>query len=223
MMKMLRMSMYVLALLPIALPVSADQGLTCTNSQLIVACFEAYKTRLRNFHNRQLDAIADRIAESRGWKVPVDYITVVGHSARFKPSDPVEENAKGRAESVAQALEQKLRKRNIDDFEIVTASFGDSQPRATNSTRNGRALNRRAEIILGGRSEVNDHVNALREICVRASGRSRTIKLQSAEICRSIPQAEQTCRRELSPTVRNSLVGASCHPLSAYCVVCRER
>jgi len=202
--------------------VSANQGLTCTSSPLIISCFEAYKTGLRSFHNRQLDEIADRIVASRNWKVPVDYITVVGHSARFKATDPVEENAKGRAESVARALEQKLKKRNIDDFEIVTASFGDSQPRATNSTRDGRALNRRAEIILGGRSEVNDHVNALKEICVRASGRSKTIKLRSDELCRSIPQAEQTCRRKLSPTVRNSLVGASCHPVSAYCVVCRE-
>lgn len=222
MIRMLRISMYAMALLAMALPVSAEQGLTCTSSPLIVACFEAYKTRLRSFHDPQLEAIADRIAESRNWKLPVDHITVVGHSARFKPTDPVEENAKGRAETVARALAEKLNKRGLTDFEIVTGSFGDSEPQTTNSTRAGRALNRRAEIILASRAEVNRRVDTLKELCAGKNGTSKIIVKKSTTICRDLLQAHQTCWSELSPTAKETFFGAGCYPLSLQCVLCRE-
>ena len=222
MIKMLRLSMCVVTLLAVALPVSAAQGLTCTSSPLVVACFEAYKTRLRSFHGPQLEAIADKIAASRNWKQPVDYITVVGHSARFKSTDPVEENAKGRAESVARALAEKLNKRGLTGIKIVRGAFGDSEPRTTNSTRTGRALNRRAEIILGSQAEVKRRINTLNELCAGREGRSKTIVVESPDICRSLTQAHQSCWSELSPTAKQTYFGAGCHPLSLHCVLCRE-
>jgi len=222
MITMLRMSMFALALLAMVLPASAEQGLTCTSSPLVVACFKSYKTGLRSFHDPQLEAIADRIAESRNWKLPVDYITVVGHSATFKRTDSVEENARGRAENVARALAEKLRERGLSGFKIVTGSFGDSEPRTTNKTQAGRALNRRAEIILGSQAEANRRVDTVKELCAGKKGVSKLIVKKSPDICRSLTQAHQSCWTELSPTAKETYYGAGCHPLSLYCVLCRE-
>jgi OmpA family len=202
--------------------VSARAELTCTGDPLILACFEAYETGLRSFHGPQLDAIADLIAASRAWRMPIDQVTVIGHAALFKSTDPVEENSRKRAETVANALSERLDARGIRGVRIEQARLGGTVPRATNQTREGRALNRRAEVFLDHRRSLDRREAALREVCSERKGTAEVRSLLGIKIpCLDDEQARAICEAYVTPGEGGRLEGAACLPLDVRCVVCQ--
>lgn len=206
----------MLGLLPAA-PAPARAEPTCESDPLILACFDAYETGLRSFHGRQLDAIADRIAASREWKFPIDLVTVIGHAAKYKQTDPVVKNSRERAETVAQALATRLQARGLPGVRIEQGFLGIDAPRTTNATQAGRALNRRAEVFLDNRGYLGRRERALGASCGK-SARTEVIRGQAIP-CLDDREAEAVCRQqaEISP---GRLAGAACSPLEIRCVVC---
>ena len=211
-----------LALLPMA-AAAAEAKLTCQSDPMIIACFEAYKTGLRSFHGKQLDAIVDRIEESREWKMPIDHVSLVGHASKFKTSDPVDENSRKRAESVAEGLSSRLEARGIRGVRIDQTRLGIAVPRTTNSTQTGRALNRRVEIFLGNRGYLRRRVKALGGACERSGGAETRVIQDEGIPCVDDREALQVCREHAGIAADRRLVGAVCNPLEIRCVVCRGR
>lgn len=69
-------------------------------------------------------------------------IAVEGHTDSIGSAAYNRGLAQRRASSVARYLEQL----GVDGYRVDTVAFGESQPRASNSTSSGRQLNRRVEI-----------------------------------------------------------------------------
>jgi len=142
----------VLGVFIVASRAAAAQLPDCDSNPLILDCFESYSVELRDAHLKQLDAIADDVKKRRSTGAAVHSITIRGHSATWRPTDPVEENARARANRAFHALWSRLvaRKINADKIIFKVVGAADSEPRVSNSTEDGRALNRRVEIDLGG-------------------------------------------------------------------------
>ena len=201
----------------------AEAALTCTSEPMIIACFEAYKVDVLPIHKKQLDAIVDTIERTRDLKRPLNKITLIGHSSKFRQSDPVNENARQRAQSVARALRQRLTKRGIDGVLIVTAHRGIRSPRTTNSTRNGRALNRRVEVFLDNKYTLKSDVRPLNDRCRNRGGRPRLRTVRDFDgACTASSRARALCRSEVPMPAGASLIGAACHPAEVHCVVCER-
>lgn len=83
-----------------------------------------------------LDQLAQRIKDSAGTEV----VTVIGHTDSVGPEDYNQLLSERRAQATANYLTSQ----GIDDIRVV--GRGESQPIADNSTRAGRAKNRRVEV-----------------------------------------------------------------------------
>lgn len=70
---------------------------------------------------------------------------VAGHTDDRGSEDLNYELGKRRADAVSRYL---VTKKNIDPLRVVTASYGETSPIAGNDTREGRAKNRRVEILV---------------------------------------------------------------------------
>ena len=70
---------------------------------------------------------------------------VAGHTDNVGPEDYNYELSRRRAEGVARYL---ITQKSVDPLRVVTASYGKSNPVADNNTQQGRAKNRRVEIMM---------------------------------------------------------------------------
>jgi hypothetical protein len=125
------------------------KAITCQSDPYLLACFPSWKIELRDFHYQQLDRLADEIKQSLKTGTPVVHIRLTGHAAKFGAGDKFD-LAKARALMVEQALKARLVAQGVDPmrFTFETLTKGDTQPRADDRTKTGRALNRRVSVDL---------------------------------------------------------------------------
>jgi outer membrane protein OmpA-like peptidoglycan-associated protein len=81
---------------------------------------------------------------------------VTGHADNKGSEDVNYELGKRRADMVGRYL---INQKKIDPFRVVTASYGETAPVADNKTRDGRAKNRRVEILVY-RETINSSIGA---------------------------------------------------------------
>ncbi|MFK8057488.1 MAG: OmpA family protein [Saprospiraceae bacterium] len=72
-------------------------------------------------------------------------ITITGHTDDSGEEADNQSLSERRAESVLSFLQSRV---NLTDIEVVTVGKGESEPIATNATREGKATNRRVEILV---------------------------------------------------------------------------
>lgn len=90
----------------------------------------------------------ERIAKYKDRGELTSNVKVIGHTDSTGPEQYNQKLSERRAQAVAQYLEQNT---NIQDQQIDAVGKGESEPEASNETREGRALNRRVVIILDGK------------------------------------------------------------------------
>ena len=118
----------------------------------IMFCFEAHRTELLDFHLEQLKNIAAKIAKSHKSGRPINLVHLTGHAATWRGITKVEywRRATVRANNASFFLVKALKAEGVElsKVALIPTSEADSNPRETNSTKKGRALNRRVEITL---------------------------------------------------------------------------
>lgn len=87
--------------------------------------------------------LSDLKGEPSGFEGTV--FLVAGHTDSSGPEDYNYELGRKRAESVARYL---ITRKQMDPLKVVTVSYGENTPIADNKTREGRAQNRRVEILV---------------------------------------------------------------------------
>jgi OOP family OmpA-OmpF porin len=100
--------------------------------------FDFDSARLKPEMEAALDDVAARVQASSG----DEYLDVVGHTDSTGPESYNLGLSERRAESAAEYLIGA----GVDESRISTSGMGESEPIADNSTREGRARNRRVEI-----------------------------------------------------------------------------
>ncbi len=88
-----------------------------------------------------LEELADIVSSCEGVTVEIQ-----GHT----DSDGSEQGNLGLSQRRAQAVLQNLVDEGIDTAQLTARGYGEAQPRADNSTRDGRARNRRIEFVISG-------------------------------------------------------------------------
>ena len=91
------------------------------------------------------DPLVDKLAATIGMFPGAD-VRVEGHTDNTGGADANLRLSRRRAESVARLLEKKL---GLDPGSLPTEGFGPAKPVALNSTAEGRALNRRIDVVIG--------------------------------------------------------------------------
>jgi outer membrane protein OmpA-like peptidoglycan-associated protein len=86
-----------------------------------------------------LKEIADALAKNSGWTVRVE-----GHTDNIGGDAANMELSKRRADAVKEALTARYR---VDPAKLTTAGFGATRPKEPNDTAEGRARNRRVELV----------------------------------------------------------------------------
>jgi outer membrane protein OmpA-like peptidoglycan-associated protein len=89
----------------------------------------------------------DQVAEALKEQSPEGPIVIEGHTDSRGSAETNEQLSQKRAQAVASYLAT----RGIDGSRIQVVGRGENQPVASNDTTDGRASNRRVEIVLGGR------------------------------------------------------------------------
>lgn len=90
----------------------------------------------------------ERIAKYKGRGELTSNVSVIGHTDSTGPEAYNQGLSERRAKSVAEYLEQHT---NIVDEQIDAIGKGENEPKASNDTKEGRAINRRVVIILDGK------------------------------------------------------------------------
>ncbi len=103
---------------------------------LVVDEFDFDSAVLKPEMKAALEDLAERIKESPGH----EKLTIIGHTDSTGPAAYNQKLSERRAEAAAEYL------RSLGIDEIATEGRGESEPIADNSTREGRAKNRRIEI-----------------------------------------------------------------------------
>lgn len=93
--------------------------------------------------NPQFGATLDQVSATLS-EFEQTYIDVLGHT----DSTGSDSYNQGLSERRASSVANYLSNRGVNSARLATRGFGESQPRATNVTEEGRALNRRVEIRL---------------------------------------------------------------------------
>jgi len=91
-----------------------------------------------------LDEIAEALRKNPGWKLSIE-----GHTDNVGGEEHNQTLSARRAEAVKAALVERYA---IAPERLTTVGFGASQPKASNATVEGRALNRRVELVKPGGS-----------------------------------------------------------------------
>ena len=127
-------------------------GMTCTSEPMMLACFAAFRTELRDFHGSQIDAIADEIADEIGTMPHTTYL-VTGHASTWRDTSyqTYWTNSLLRADTVIRALQEALLLQHgigVDRVSFFPVAAADSFPRPGlgSGTQKERALQRRVEI-----------------------------------------------------------------------------
>ncbi len=111
---------------------------------------------------RILNVVADALNHAAR---AVDELRVMGHTAQASPDRPnnVDNDrrlASNRATNVTIYLQKRV---EISPARIVSVGYGQHRPVDTNSTREGRAHNRRVEMIITGKNLYNELGDALQQ------------------------------------------------------------
>ncbi len=101
--------------------------------------FDSASDRIKEESERVLKDIADVMTKNPTWKLSVE-----GHTDNLGGDTYNVDLAKRRAAAVKQALVEHYK---IDEKRLHPAGFGASKPKDTNETLQGRALNRRVELV----------------------------------------------------------------------------
>lgn len=101
--------------------------------------FESNSAELSRESDGTISSIADILTRRKEWR-----ITIEGHTDSIGSTGSNEELSRNRAKSVQQRLVLAHR---IAANRIQSAGYGESRPRETNATLEGRARNRRVEIV----------------------------------------------------------------------------
>ncbi len=91
--------------------------------------------------------IDERISKYQGRGELTSNVEVIGHTDSIGPEAYNQKLSERRAQAVASYLEANT---NITDDKIDAFGRGEDEPKGDNSTKDGRALNRRVVIILNG-------------------------------------------------------------------------
>ncbi|MCW8962203.1 MAG: OmpA family protein [Gammaproteobacteria bacterium] len=94
--------------------------------------------------------IDERIARFSGYKKTNIDIKVIGHTDSTGPEAYNQKLSERRAQSVASYIEQM---KQSPDANVEATGMGESQPMASNDTREGRAANRRVKILVTGTAQ----------------------------------------------------------------------
>jgi len=92
--------------------------------------------------------IDERVQKFNGKAELTQNVSVIGHTDSTGPEAYNQKLSERRAQSVATYLEQN---KNISDDKIDVEGRGESEPAASNATREGRALNRRVVVHVEGK------------------------------------------------------------------------
>jgi len=132
-----------LVVAPVAEPAPAPvpKAVSETVSMSAAALF-AHDSAEFNRDQPELDALATRVKSLNS----IESINVVGHT----DSSGSDAYNQALSERRAAAVKNFLLSRDIDASLITTSGMGESQPVASNATREGRAQNRRVEITFKG-------------------------------------------------------------------------
>ena len=130
---------------------------------------------------RILDTVANALnAAARA----VDELRIMGHTAQADPNRPnnVENDrrlASNRATNVTIYLQQRV---NISPARIVSVGYGQHRPVDTNTTSQGRAHNRRVEMIITGKNLYDELGDALEQYkTLRTGGETPSYSTEGAE------------------------------------------
>jgi OOP family OmpA-OmpF porin len=104
--------------------------------------FDFDNNTIQEVFYKQLDEVAAFMQKN-----PSTYIVIEGYADNTGDPEYNMYLSRQRAESVGAYLEQN---HNVDPSRIVTSWYGATNPTASNDSPQGRALNRRAEIAIGG-------------------------------------------------------------------------
>ena len=93
---------------------------------------------------KEIDAVVNDLKTQSGG-IDATTIVVAGHTDNAGSPDYNYDLGQQRAKAVAQYLAAKT---SSDPLQVIPVSYGESAPLSTNSTANGRAKNRRVEILV---------------------------------------------------------------------------
>jgi outer membrane protein OmpA-like peptidoglycan-associated protein len=93
---------------------------------------------------KEIDAVVNDLKTQSGG-IDATTIVVAGHTDNAGSPDYNYDLGQQRAKAVAQYLAAKT---SSDPLQVIPVSYGESAPLSTNSTPNGRAKNRRVEILV---------------------------------------------------------------------------
>jgi len=94
---------------------------------------------------KEIDAFLDTRKGDVGGSEGLPIIVVAGHADSRGSPDANYEIARRRAETVSRYL---ITRKQVDPLHVRTISYGESSPREDNKNREGRAANRRVEILV---------------------------------------------------------------------------
>lgn len=123
-------------------PAPAPTPVSETITLSAAALFDHDRDVIKDAAKPELDAFASRVKSLSS----VDSISIVGHTDS-SGTDAYNQNL---SERRAAAVKDYLASQGIDSSVMSTSGMGESQPVADNSTKEGRAQNRRVEITLKG-------------------------------------------------------------------------
>jgi outer membrane protein OmpA-like peptidoglycan-associated protein len=106
--------------------------------------FDFDRAVIRTESEPVLDEIAEALRKNPGWKLSIE-----GHTDNVGGEEHNQTLSARRAEAVKAALVERYA---IAPERLTTVGFGASQPKASNATVEGRALNRRVELVKPGGS-----------------------------------------------------------------------
>jgi len=100
------------------------------------------KTELSAKDKSELDELGEFMAEN-----PESYAVIAGYTDNRGPEDYNEGLSRRRTETVASYM---MEEHGVDEGRIVLHWYGSDNPLTTNDTFDGRAANRRVEVVVGG-------------------------------------------------------------------------
>lgn len=115
------------------------EGINVTFNEDAGVYFDTNKSAVKGTSATTLDKLADILKE-----YPKSNILIEGHTDSAGPEDYNMNLSKQRAQSVSNYLVAK----GVDASRFTTKWYGESQPKADNSTTEGKAANRRVELAI---------------------------------------------------------------------------
>jgi outer membrane protein OmpA-like peptidoglycan-associated protein len=128
----------------------ADVGNLRLERRLVVdmkdgATFGNNSVNLSPRARKEIDAFLDARKSDTSASGGLPVIVVAGHADSRGSPDVNYEIARRRAEAVSRYL---ITRKQVDPLHVQTISYGETSPREDNKTREGRAANRRVEILV---------------------------------------------------------------------------